>query len=195
MKRVLLLAIALLSLTVVKAGDKKKTDAKPQAQKEIEWLTFEEAEKRMKTEPRKVWIDIYTDWCGWCKVMDKKVFTNPDVINYMNTKYYAIKFNAERQDSFSFAGKRWGFVPGQKINNLALQLTNDQPSFPTTVIMTENFQNPSAIPGYHAVPEVEGFMKYLAEDTYKTTKYEEYVKTFQPQWKELDTGPAVPEGH
>src|SRR5690242_3074537 len=101
MKRALLTFIAVLSLTAVKADDKKKT-AKPKENKEIEWISFAEAEKRMKQEPRKVWIDVYTDWCGWCKVLDKKVFTNPDVIDYMNKKFYAIKFNAERQDSIEF---------------------------------------------------------------------------------------------
>ncbi len=195
MKRVLLLFIALLSITAVKADDKKKAEAKPKSGKEIEWLTFEEAQKRMKVEPRKVWIDVYTDWCGWCKVLDKKVFTNPDVINYMNTKYYAIKFNAERRDSIDFAGKRWGFMPEYKANNLAVQLMNGQMSFPTTIIMTENFQNPSAIPGYHAVPEMEGFMKYLAEDIYKTVKYEDYAKTFKPQWKDLSDPGEAPAPH
>jgi thioredoxin-related protein len=186
MRRLLLLFIALLSVTAVKADEKKKA-VKPKISKEIEWISFEEAEKRMKTEPRKVWIDMYTDWCGWCKVLDKKVFTNPDVINYMNNKYYAIKFNAERRDSFDFAGKRWGFMPESKANNLAVQLTGGNLSYPTTILMTENFQNPSAIMGYKPVEEVESFMKYLGEDIYKNTKYEDYMKTFKPQWKEIIT--------
>jgi len=196
MKRVLLLFIALMTVgNMAMAADKNKKDAKqPINDKEIEWISFEEAEKRMQKEPRKVWIDVYTDWCGWCKVMDKKTFTHPEVIKYINTKYYAVKFNAERTDSFSFAGKKWGFMPEYKANGLAVQLMNGQMSYPTSVVMVENFQNPSAIPGYLAVPQIEPILKYIAEDTYKTTKYEEYSKAFVPVWKEI-LMPTAPGAH
>lgn len=196
MKRVLLFFIALMTVgNVVTAADKnKKEEKKTVNDKEIEWISFEEAEKRMQKEPRKVWIDVYTDWCGWCKVLDKKTFSHPEVIKYMNTKYYAIKFDAERTDSFSFAGKKWGFMPEYKANGLAVQLMNGQMSYPTSIVMTENFQNPSAIPGYLAVPQIEPILKYIAEDTYKTTKYEEYSKTFVPVWKEILT-PMAPGAH
>ncbi len=198
MNRVLLLLIVLMGATaMVKADDKKKKATKPVSEvvntKSIEWLSFDEAEKRMQKEPRKVWIDVYTDWCGWCKVLDKKVFTHPEVIKYMNTKFYAIKFDAERQDSFMFAGKKWGFNPQYRANMLAVQLMGGQMSYPTSVFMEDNFQSPSPIPGYHPVPEMEGILKYLAEGTYKTVKYDEYLKTFQPQWKEIIT-PEVPMG-
>lgn len=191
----MLLFIVLLSVGIIaRADDKKKKATKPVAAKnEIEWLTFQEAEKRMKTEPRKVWIDIYTDWCGWCKVLDKKVFSHPEVIKYMNTKFYAVKFNAERTDSFDFAGKKWGFAPDYKANMLAVQLMNGSMSYPTSVFMEENFQNPSPIPGYIPVPKMEGILKYLGEGTYKTVKFDEYEKTFSPTWKEIIT-PEMPGG-
>lgn len=194
MKRVLITFIAVLSLTAVNAGDKKKAPPPPPKEtKEIEWISFAEAEKRMKEEPRKVWIDVYTDWCGWCKVLDKKVFTNPEVIDYMNKKFYAIKFNAERQDSIEFMGKKWGFKPEYKANELAVQLMNGQMAYPTTILMTENFQSPTPVGGYHPVEEVEQFLKFLGEDTYKTTKWEDYSKNFKNEWHEVPSPtPVVP---
>ncbi len=195
MKRVLLLFIALVMAgTVANATDKNKKATTPAAKNEIEWISFDEAEKRMQKEPRKVWIDVYTDWCGWCKVLDKKTFSHPEVIKYMNTKYYAIKFDAERLDSISFGGKKWGFMPEYKANALAVQLMNGQMSYPTSIVMMENFQSPSPIPGYIAVPQIEGILKYLGEDTYKTTKFEDYNKTFTPTWKEI-LAPLAPNAH
>ncbi|OSZ82443.1 hypothetical protein CAP35_04010 [Chitinophagaceae bacterium IBVUCB1] len=195
MKLVLLFFIACTMLTTVAtATDKNKKKTAPAAKNEIEWISFEEAEKRMQKEPRKVWIDVYTEWCGWCKVLDKKVFSHPEVIKYINSKYYAIKFDAERTDSFSFAGKKWGFMPEYKANALAVQLMGGQMSYPTSIYMEANFQNPSPIPGYHPVPEMEGILKFLGEDVYKTTKYEEYVKTFTPTWKEI-LAPLAPNTH
>ena len=63
-------------------------------QNKINWMTVEEVQEKMLTAPRKVYIDIYTDWCHWCKIMDKKTFTNKYVIDYMNENYYCIHFNA-----------------------------------------------------------------------------------------------------
>jgi thiol:disulfide interchange protein len=60
------------------------------AQKGIQWISLEEAEAKMKVEPKKVYIDLFTDWCYWCKVMDKKTFTNPSVIDYRNQRLYPI---------------------------------------------------------------------------------------------------------
>lgn len=195
MKRILLLFIVLMTAgNVAMATDKNKKTEKTPKKNEIDWISFDEAEKRMQKEPRKVWIDVYTEWCGWCKVLDKKVFSHPEVIKYINTKYYAIKFDAERQDSFAFAGKKWGFMPEYKANGLAVQLMGGQMSYPTSIFMEENFQNPAPIPGYHPVPEMEGILKFLGEGVYKNTKYEDYMKTFTPAWKEILT-PAAPSAH
>ena len=65
---------------------------------EVEWLTIQEAFTRTQKEPRKTIVDVYTAWCGWCKVMDKQTYTNPEVIDYLNKNFYCIHFNAERTD-------------------------------------------------------------------------------------------------
>jgi thioredoxin-related protein len=44
----------------------------PAQEAKIEWLDFETAVVKMKTHPKKMFIDMYTDWCGWCKKMDKE---------------------------------------------------------------------------------------------------------------------------
>src|SRR5690606_15282352 len=67
----ILLSIMLFAGTAF-AGDKTKDG--------INWMTWDEAQVAMKKQPKKVWVDVYTDWCGWCKVMDKKTFSNPEVI-------------------------------------------------------------------------------------------------------------------
>ncbi len=61
----------------------------------VQWITWEEAMELSKTEPRKIVVDVYTDWCGWCKKMDKATFQDEEIVEYINENYYAIKFNAE----------------------------------------------------------------------------------------------------
>src|SRR6266542_6018061 len=71
------------------------------------WYTLKEAMELQKKQPRKILIDIYTDWCGWCKKMDAETFTNPVIVDYLNAHFYPVKFNAEGSDSVIFANHRF----------------------------------------------------------------------------------------
>lgn len=157
---------------------------KKQAGTEINWISFEEAESRMKKEPRKVLIDVYTDWCGWCKVMDKKTYSNPELIRYVNTHYYAVKFNAEQKEPIRFLEQDWPFVAQNKANKLAIELMQGRMSYPTTIIMEENFKNAQPIPGFLEVDKMESVLRFFAEDHYKTTKWEAYLGGFRSAWSE-----------
>lgn len=183
MKQVMtiLLAFILFAGTAF-AGEKGKDG--------INWMTWDEVQVAMKKQPKKVWVDVYTDWCGWCKVMDRKTFSNPDVIKYMNEHFYAVKFNAESKEDVMFMGKKYSFAPEHNANELAAKLMNGQMSYPTFVFMEENFLNHSPIPGYQPVPQMELILKYLAEGKYKTVKFDEYSKNFQPTWKEGEQAPV-----
>lgn len=189
MKRILILAIALFFVSgQVIAGDKKKKAPAVKGPRidttKITWMSWDEVQVAMKKEPRKIWVDIYTDWCGWCKVMDQKTFTNHDVIRYMNTKFYAVKFNAEKPEDIMLLGKMYKYNADNKINELAMQLMRGQPSYPTSVFMEENFQNPNPIPGYLPVSQIEAILKFLGDGIYKSQKWEDYQKTFTGTWKE-----------
>jgi len=186
MKRILLLLVAVISLMPAAfAGDKKKKSTAKASyidSTEIQWLDWNQVQEKMKKEPRKVWVDIYTDWCGWCKRMDATTYKNKELIKYMNTKFYAVRFNAEGRDSIRFMGKMWGFVPENRANQLAIELMHGQLSYPTCIFMEENFQNPSPIPGYHPVDEMEKFLKFLGENIYKTEKFEQFNQSYSPTW-------------
>ena len=78
-------------------------------QAQIEWLTFEEAVARNEREPKKILIDVYTDWCGWCKKMDKAVFASPAITAYISEHFYAVKFNAEQRAAIQYDGHQFVF--------------------------------------------------------------------------------------
>ena len=191
MKSILLLVLAVCTLSpAMLAGDKKKkskknkTETKADDSTEIHWMTLDEVQVAMKKKPRKVYMDVYTDWCGWCKVMDKKTFSHKEVIRYMNKNFYAVKLNAERQDSVMFMGRMYGFVPAYRANQLAVDLLGGRMSYPTSVILEEHFQNPAPIPGYLDVTMMEKILKYLGENIYKTKQFPEYEKEFVATWAE-----------
>ena len=68
----------------------------------IQWMTLAEAREAQKKEPKKIFMDVYTDWCGPCKLLDKNTFQNPDVSRYISEHYYAVKFNAEGTEEIQY---------------------------------------------------------------------------------------------
>src|SRR5215470_9591264 len=71
----------------------------------MKWLSLQEAEDSLKNAKRPILIDLYTDWCGWCKVMDKKTYTHQELIKYVNEKFYPVKIDAETREKISWKGR------------------------------------------------------------------------------------------
>lgn len=195
MKRILLIAIVMMAApALLIADDKKKKTANagkpaptvspnPEVRNEIHWITdMNELEAKMQASPKKVIFDVYTDWCGWCKKMDADTYRNPDLIKYVNNNFYAVKLDAERKDAFTFQGKEYKFEPQYRANTFAVEIMKGAASYPTTVFMTENFQNPNPIPGYMQVKDMELILTYFGDNMYKRIKFDDYKKTFQYHW-------------
>ena len=72
------------------------------SQEKIKWISLEDAVYLQQTEPRNIIIDVYTNWCGPCKKLDRETFGNKDLIKYVNENYYAVKFNAEGNEKIEF---------------------------------------------------------------------------------------------
>src|ERR1051326_2410485 len=115
----------------------------------IKWYTFSQAVEMMKKKPKKIYIDVYTQWCGWCKKMEADAFQNEAIAKYMNEKYYAVKLDAEMKDTIVF--NNFTFVnpnPAnpRSVHQLAASLLSNKMSYPTGVYMDENYVILQAIP-------------------------------------------------
>ena len=151
------------------------------AQTAVKWLTWDEAIAASKKEPRKFFVDVYTDWCGWCKKMDKATFDNPEVAKYLNANYYPIKFNAEQRTEIKLNDKTYQYVGSgiRGYHQLAKEITFGRLSYPTGVFMDENLKVIQPVPGYKSPEEFEMIMKYFAEDYHKTTPWQKYYDNYQ----------------
>ncbi|MEZ4985257.1 MAG: DUF255 domain-containing protein [Saprospiraceae bacterium] len=117
----------------------------------IQWLTWEEAMEAMERKPKKIFIDVYTDWCGWCKRMDASTFTDPDVSAYMNEHFYAVKFNAEGNQQLEYKDKTYSFEPSigrSGVHTLAVKLLNGRLGYPSFVYLDEEQESLKISPGY-----------------------------------------------
>jgi len=153
------------------------------AQNKINWISFEEAMELHEQTPKKMLIDLYTDWCGWCKQMDNTTFNNPVIIEYINENYIPVKFNAEQKEMIEFKGKTYEFVKQGKrgYHELALTLTSGQLSYPTYVFLTENLEVIQPLPGYHDEIQFEMIINYFGEDFYKNTPWNKFKDDFKPR--------------
>lgn len=84
---------------------------------QIHWVSFDQAVKLSAQHPKKIFIDVYTPWCGWCKKMDADTYTDPTVISYINKNYYAVRLDAETADTFHFKDHEF-------VNTIGIGLVN-----------------------------------------------------------------------
>lgn len=147
----------------------------------LNWLTLEEVAKQLQQEKKPVLIDLYTDWCGWCKVMDKRTYANKQVGAYLQQKYYPVKLDAETRQRINWKGKDYQFNDRYRTNDFAVYLTNGQLSYPTTVIIPVDGE-PQAIPGFLAPNEFELVVKYFGEGHYGKTPFEKFQQQFKSTW-------------
>ncbi|QAR31634.1 DUF255 domain-containing protein [Ornithobacterium rhinotracheale] len=124
---------------------------------EIQWKTIEQAEKEMQAHPEKpLYIDVYTDWCGYCRKMDVSTYKNAAVVEKINKDYIPVKFNAEEKKDIKFMGHEFKFVSAgpSGINTLAYNLLQGQMSYPSVVILTKEGKITNILRGYLTPDEV-----------------------------------------
>lgn len=152
----------------------------------IHWMSFTDAMAKRDKAPKKIFIDMYTDWCGWCKRMDASTFIHPEVVKYMNEHYYAVKFNAEKEGPISIRDSVYKVNPQYGRNGtheIAVEMLQGKLSYPSFVFLDERFNMLSPLPGYQTPEQLEPVLRFFAEGIYLTTSWADYQKKFLPSWK------------
>ena len=148
----------------------------------LEWMDMTQLKEKMKSEARPALIDVYTNWCYWCKVMDKKTYHNSKVVGYITDHFYPVKLDAETKENIEWKSKTFNYNDNYRINDFTMYVTSGQPSFPTTVILTDEQSDPISIPGFLEPKELEPILKYFGEGAYKTESFQIYKMNFKSTW-------------
>jgi len=160
---------------------------------EINWMSLDEVREAQKTNPKNVLIDVYTNWCGPCKLMDRNTFSNADIIRIINENYYAVKFNAEGNDTVTFMDKvftnpNFDSTKTQKRNS-SHQLTQflGINAYPSTLFFDSDMNYLTPVKGYLNPKQIEIYLLLFKDNTYKNVKsqsdFDNFVKNFKSQVK------------
>jgi thioredoxin-related protein len=172
-----LIVLLVTGFTLIK---EKKSDKPPEDANEknalltageVKWLSFEEAQKLSLKNPRKIFVDVYTDWCGWCKKMDKTALKDPMITEYLDKKYYAVKLNAESEKKFLFKGKE---ITERELANKVFKATG----YPTTVYLDEKLNVLQPISSYLETEMLDKILHYYGDDYYKNTSWDSFESIY-----------------
>jgi len=178
--------VAVLPLAVLLLMGAGAAPQRPSA--ELKWYTMEEAYQMVASNPaneKKVLVDMYTDWCGWCKRMDATTFHNPEVVAYVQEHYIPVKMDAETRETITIGGKAFTFQPNGRrgTHELAALIGNvdGKMAYPTLVFLNERFQLIQALQGYQSPEGLMPILTYLGEDRFADQSFEDFLEEWNAQ--------------
>lgn len=190
-----LLPTVLLPLALLAGAAQAQTTKPPAAapvKAGIQWMSIEQAQEAAKKAPKPLFVDVYTSWCGPCKMLDARTFSDPRVAEYVNKHYYPVKFNAESGDPVTFKGQRFenpdfnpAMVGGRNgTHHLTYAIANVQGriAYPTIVYLDSDLNVLAPVQGLMDPPQIEPILHYFGEGHYKTQEYQAFLNGFKAKW-------------
>lgn len=160
MKKIVFFILVVTMAAIGIAQEKK-------AENNIKWNSFDSGITQAKKSGKKVLVDVYTDWCTWCKKMDANTYTDATIRKYLQDHFVLIKLNAESTDKISYGGKK---LSGADFSQ-AMGVTG----FPSTLFLDSKGSPITMLPGYAEPNMFIHVLSFISEDQYKHKKFSDYL--------------------
>lgn len=147
----------------------------------LKWYTWTEAIEKMENDPqpKKIFVDLYTDWCGYCKKMDRQTFSDPLVIDYLSKHFYPVKFDAEGDKPLRYANHTFKLDASRGRNGtheLAFALLDGRLQYPSLVYLDESQKRIAISPGFKPADSFLDELKFIAGNHYEKMDYNTYKR-------------------
>jgi Thioredoxin-related protein len=158
-------AIMIIAMVFIASSLQSQSTVK---KSELTWNSFETGMKKAQTSKKKILIDVYTDWCSWCTKMDKEVYTDPKVREYLSKNFVIVKLNAEGNETVHFKGQ--AFSPAELAAEFGVT------GYPATLFLKDDSDPITLLPGYMEAPMFLHVLSFIAENHYEKKQFDEYLK-------------------
>ncbi|MDR1006928.1 MAG: thioredoxin domain-containing protein [Bacteroidales bacterium] len=156
------------------------------AQEKINWTDIQTSQKQIAQPENKgklIFVDCFTSWCGWCKVMDSKTFADKTITALMNHYFISVKFDAEQKEDVNFADKTYKYVKQGRggINLLTVELLGNKIGYPSFVILNNDLTKKQVLTGYYPKEEFEKQIIFICEGYDKKMSYEDFSAKYDTE--------------
>lgn len=181
--------LALLAWTIpASAGD--PADATLAGAPTLEWHKLDAGLHSAQTQDKHIMVDVYTDWCGWCKKLDKETYSDPAVRQVLAESYVSVKLKGDSDAPLNVKGQ-----PAKENGKTMMQLVpTDQPvtterqltrgafrvtGFPTILFLASDGKLITSLPGYKDAETFKNILNFIKDDLYEVMTYQDYLKSLE----------------
>ncbi|MFZ1080976.1 MAG: thioredoxin fold domain-containing protein [Candidatus Kryptoniota bacterium] len=136
---------------------------------DLNWVSYTDGVKQASAENKKILVDVYTDWCGWCKKMESDTYSDENIKEYLTEKYILVKLNAESDARET--------VHDGEATDAQLAHAFGVNGYPTTVFLGPDGTFITKATGYMKPAEFLQALKYVGDDYYTKMGFQEYLNS------------------
>jgi len=181
--------LALVAWTIPAIADEQSGAAIAEAP-ELDWLKLDAALKTADREGKHIMVDVYTDWCTWCKKLDRDTYGDPAVRQVLAESYISVKLKGDSDAPLNVKGqpKKEGdrtmvqFVPTEQPVTTERQLTRGAfrvTGFPTIMFLAADGKVITSLPGYKDAVAFRNILNFIKDDLYEVMTYQDYLKSLE----------------
>ena len=141
------------------------------AVKKLEWLAFDAAADKASRQNKHLIVDVYTTWCGWCRVMERETYGNPEVANYLTDNFVLAKVNGESPNKLHWHG--------EELSERQFARKVGVTGYPATYFMKPDAEMLGGVPGFIRPPDFMVYSRYVATRWYQKGGIKDYVDSLR----------------
>jgi len=135
----------------------------------IAWRpTIEVAVEEAARAGKPILIDVYADWCPWCRRIQQEVYTDSTLAAYVNARFIPVRLNGEIQsDTLRFRG----YV----ISSAELARALGVEGYPTTAFLDAESEFLTRLPGFSPPDTYLPILEYLGSEAYIHQSFQDFL--------------------